>query len=76
MTTGVPVIEIALSRKMLLSLAVLLLSLTQTASAQSATKADLVLINGTILTPESQSSSAKKYPKAQAPGYFVDSLTR
>src|SRR5260370_38089519 len=59
MTTGVPVTEITLSRKALLSLAVLLLSLstsslTQTASAPPATKADLVLINGTILTVDAK----------------------
>jgi predicted amidohydrolase YtcJ len=61
MTTGVPVTKIALPPKALLSLAVLLLSLypsclTQTASAQPATKADLVLINGTILTVDPQDS--------------------
>jgi predicted amidohydrolase YtcJ len=59
MTTGVPVTEIALSRNALLCLAVLLLSLTQTASAQSATKADLVLINGTILTVDAKDSIAE-----------------
>ena len=64
MTTGVPVTEIALSRKALLSLAVLLLSLstsclTQTASAPPATKADMVLINGTILTVDAKDSVAE-----------------
>ncbi len=64
MTTGVHVTEISLSRKALLSLAVLLPSLstsclTQTASAQPATKADLVLINGTILTVDPQDSIAE-----------------
>jgi predicted amidohydrolase YtcJ len=59
MTTGVHVTEITLSGKALLSLAVLLLSLSQTASAQSATKADLVLINGTILTVDPQDSVAE-----------------
>src|SRR5260370_10112976 len=64
MTTEVPVTEIALSRKALLSLAVLLLSLfasclSQTASAQPATKADLVLINGTILTVDPKDSVAE-----------------
>ena len=53
------VTKTALSRKALLSLAVLLLSLSQTASAQSATKADLVLINGTILTVDPQDSVAE-----------------
>ena len=56
--------EIALSRKALLSLAVLLLglsksSLTQTPSARLATKADLVLINGTILTVDAKDSVAE-----------------
>src|SRR5260370_4617011 len=64
MTSGVPVTEIALFRKALLSLAVLLLGLstsclTQTASAPPATKADLVLINGTILTVDPQDSVAE-----------------
>jgi predicted amidohydrolase YtcJ len=53
------VTEIALSRKALLSLAVLLPSLSQTGSAQSATKADMVLINGTILTVDPQDSVAE-----------------
>jgi predicted amidohydrolase YtcJ len=58
------VTKISLPRKALLSLAVLLLSLstfrlTQTASAQSAAKADLVLINGTILTVDAQDSIAE-----------------
>src|ERR1700716_2652354 len=64
MTTGVPVIEIALSRKAFLFFAVLLLSLstsclTQTASEQVATKADTVLINGTILTVDAKDSVAE-----------------
>jgi hypothetical protein len=64
MTTGVPVTEIALSRKALLLLAVPLLSLstsclTVTASAPPATKADMVLINGTILTVDPQDSVAE-----------------
>jgi predicted amidohydrolase YtcJ len=64
MTTGVPVTEIALCRNARLSLAALLLSLspsclTQTASAQPATKADLALINGTILTVDAQDSVAE-----------------
>ncbi|MCU1251629.1 MAG: hypothetical protein JWQ49_4658 [Edaphobacter sp.] len=64
MTTGVPVIEIALSRKAFLFFAVLLLSLstsclTKTASAQAATKADTVLINGTILTVDAKDSVAE-----------------
>jgi predicted amidohydrolase YtcJ len=68
MTTGVPVTihvtKTALSRKALLFLAVLLLSpstscLTQTASAPSATKADMVLINGTILTVDPKDSIAE-----------------
>jgi predicted amidohydrolase YtcJ len=64
MTTGVPVTEIALSRKALLSLAVLLPSLstsclTLTGSAPPATKADMVLINGTILTVDPQDSVAE-----------------
>src|SRR5882672_3202311 len=59
MTPGVHVTEIALSRKALLSLAVLLLSLypsslAQTASTRPAAKADLVLINGTILTVDAK----------------------
>src|SRR3981189_610175 len=64
MTTEVPVTEKALSRKALLSPAVLLLSLypsclTQTPSARLATKADLVLINGTILTVDAKDSVAE-----------------
>ena len=56
--------EISLSRKALLSLAVLLPSLstsclTQSASAQPATKADLALINGTILTVDPHDSIAE-----------------
>ncbi|HTF42775.1 MAG TPA: hypothetical protein VK641_02685, partial [Terriglobales bacterium] len=59
MTPGVHVTihvtKIALCRKALLSLAVQLLSLStsglsQTASGPPTTKADLILINGTILT--------------------------
>jgi predicted amidohydrolase YtcJ len=61
MTTGVSVTEITLPRKALLSLAVLLLSLSasclaQSESAQPAAKADLVLINGTILTVDARDS--------------------
>jgi adenine deaminase len=64
MTTGVPVTELALSHNARLSLAILLLSLsasslTQTASAPHATKADLVLINGTILTVDAKDSIAE-----------------
>jgi predicted amidohydrolase YtcJ len=64
MRTGVPVTNISLPRKALLSLAVLPLSLstsclTQTASANPATKADLVLINGTILTVDAKDSIAE-----------------
>src|SRR6266851_5289781 len=64
MTSGVPVTEIALFRKALLSLAVLLLGLstsclTQTASPPPATKADLVLINGTVLTVDPKDSVAE-----------------
>src|SRR5260370_7678219 len=68
MTSGVPVTiavtKIALFRKALLSLAVLLLGLstsclTQTASAPPATKADLVLINGTVLTVDPKDSVAE-----------------
>jgi predicted amidohydrolase YtcJ len=64
MTPGVSVTEMALSRKALLSLTVLLLSLstsglTQTTSAPPATKADLVLINGTILTVDAKDSVAE-----------------
>ena len=56
--------EIALSRKPRLPLAVLLFCLspsclTQTAAAQSVTKADLVLINGTILTVDAKDSVAE-----------------
>jgi predicted amidohydrolase YtcJ len=62
--TGVLVIRIRLPRNILLALAVLPLTfaafrLTQTASAQSAAKADLVLINGTILTVDAQDSIAE-----------------
>src|SRR5216683_1624203 len=68
MTSGVPVTihvtKIALFRKALLSLAVLLLGLstsclTQTASAPQATKANLVLINGTVLTVDPKDSVAE-----------------
>ncbi len=64
MTTRVPVTEIALSRNARLSLAILLLSLstsslTQTAPAPPPTKADLVLINGTILTVDGKDSIAE-----------------
>jgi adenine deaminase len=63
MTSGVPVTETVLSRKALLFLAFLLSLSTscfaQTTSAQSAKKADLVLINGTILTVDAKDSVAE-----------------
>ena len=64
MTTGVPVTKIALPSKALLPFAALLLSLypsclAQTTSAPPAAKADIVLINGTILTIDPQDSVAE-----------------
>src|SRR5437868_13881240 len=64
MTTGVPVTGFTHCRNTRLFLAILLLSLTtscltQTASTPSATKADLVLINGTILTADAKDSIAE-----------------
>ena len=60
--TGVRVTKISLPCKALLSLLPFALStscLTQTVSVQPATKADLVLINGTILTVDAKDSIAE-----------------
>jgi predicted amidohydrolase YtcJ len=64
MTTGVPVTKIVPPRRAFLSPAVLMLSLstsclTQTAATQSPAKADIVLINGTILTVDAKDSIAE-----------------